>query len=203
MNHTIITIGRQFGSGGRQIAKQLSKKLGFSYYDKELLVKASEESGLATSFLETMDERQASPFFYSLLAGPTTFMWNDQYISTEVMAYQAQQDTIIKIAKNEDCIIVGRCADYILRNEEKLVRIFICADLEDRIHHVMERDHVLEKEARRKIKEMDKSRGAYYNFNTDQKWSDASNYDLCINTSKLGIDKTVDAIITFIHQMIA
>lgn len=202
MQHTLITIGRQFGSGGREIAKQLAQKLGFSYYDKELLVKAAENSGLAASFLESMDERQASPFFYSLLATSDGFMWNDQYISTEVMAYQAQHDTILKIAHEEDCVIVGRCADYILKEEPRLIRVFICANMEDRIHHVMERDSLNEKEARKKIREMDKSRGAYYNFNTDQKWSDASNYDLCINTSRTGVDTTVDLIIDFMHKVL-
>ena len=129
MKHTIITIGRQFGSHGRSIAKQLAKKLEYTYYDKELLVKASQESGLATSFLESMDERQASPFFYSLLSGPTQFMWNDQFISTEAMAYQAQHDTILKVAQEGNCVIVGRCADYILKDQERLVRVFISADL--------------------------------------------------------------------------
>lgn len=202
MKHTIITIGRQFGSHGRSIAKKLSKQLGYAYYDKELLVKASQESGLATSFLESIDERQASPFFYSLLAGPTQFYWNDQYVSTEAMAYQAQHDTILKVAHEENCVIVGRCADYILKQEERLVRIFISADLEDRIRHVMDRDQISEKEARKKIKEMDKSRAAYYDFNTDQKWADVSNYDLCINTSKLSEDQSVETIIYFVHQML-
>lgn len=202
MKHTIITIGRQFGSHGRSIAKQLAKKLGYAYYDKELLVKASQESGLATSFLESMDERQASPFFYSLLAGPTQFMWNDQFISTEAMAYQAQHDTILKVAQEGNCVIVGRCADHILKDQERLVRVFISADLKDRIAHVMERDQITEKEARKKIKEMDKSRAAYYNFNTDQKWSDAANYDLCINTSRLTEEKTVETILHFIHNLL-
>ena len=155
MEHTTITIGRQFGSRGRQIAKELAKRLGFSYYDKELLLKASKESGLSAAFLETMDERQASPFFYSLLSGPTSFLWQDQTISTEFLAYQAQRDTILHLAENEDCVIVGRCADYILKDKKKLVRIFICADEHDRIRHVMERDGIREKKAKKKIKEIE------------------------------------------------
>lgn len=202
MEHTTITIGRQFGSRGRQIAKELAQRLGFSYYDKELLLKASKESGLSAAFLETMDERQASPFFYSLLSGPTSFLWQDQTISTEFLAHQAQRDTILHLAENEDCVIVGRCADYILKDKKKLVRIFICADEHDRIRHVMERDGIREKEAKKKIKEMDKSRGAYYNFNTDQNWSEAKNYDLCINLSKVGLDHAVETILFFIKQVL-
>lgn len=201
MNHTIITIGRQFGSGGRQIAKEIAKQLGFSYYDKELLVKISEASGLATSFLESLDERQSSPFFYSLMNSPASFVWDDHLLSTDLLAHKAQRETIQKIANEEDCVIVGRCADYILRDQPGLIRIFICATYEDRVQHVMQRDNITEKEAKKRIKEMEKSRAAYYNFNTDQKWGDASNYDLCINTSQFGFEKTAELIIEFIKQI--
>lgn len=201
MEHTTITIGRQFGSRGREIAKQLAKALNYHYYDKELLVKVAQKSGLTTEFLENTDERQTSPFFYSLLTSPSGLWWNDQYISTEALAHQAQIDTIHNLAQQEDCVIVGRCADYILKEKKQLLRIFICADLQDRIQHIMERDQLSEKEARKKIKEMEKSRSAYYNFNTDQKWADPTNYDLCINISKLGVQKTVDLIIETLHQI--
>ena len=201
MEHTTITIGRQFGSRGREIAKQLAKALNYHYYDKELLVKVAQKSGLTTEFLENTDERQTSPFFYSLLTSPSGLWWNDQYISTEALAHQAQIDTIHNLAQQKDCVIVGRCADYILKEKKQLLRIFICADLQDRIQHIMERDQLSEKEARKKIKEMEKSRSAYYNFNTDQKWADPTNYDLCINVSKLGVQKTVDLIIETLHQI--
>ena len=201
MEYTTITIGRQFGSRGREIAKRLAKTLNYQYYDKELLVKVAQKSGLTTEFLENTDERQTSPFFYSLLTSPSGLWWNDRYISTEALAHQAQIETIHNLAKQENCIIVGRCADYILKEKKKLLRIFICADLKDRIQHIMERDQLSEKEARKKIKEMEKSRSAYYNFNTDQKWADPTNYDLCINVSKLGVEKTVDLIIKTLHQI--
>ena len=201
MEYTTITIGRQFGSRGREIAKRLAKTLNYQYYDKELLVKVAQKSGLTTEFLENTDERQTSPFFYSLLTSPSGLWWNDRYISTEALAHQAQIETIHNLAKQEDCVIVGRCADYILKEKKQLLRIFICADLQDRIQHIMERDQLSEKEARKKIKEMEKSRSAYYNFNTDQKWADPTNYDLCINVSKLGVQKTVDLIIETLHQI--
>ena len=198
MEHTTITIGRQFGSRGRQIAKELAKRLGFSYYDKELLLKASKESGLSAAFLETMDERQASPFFYSLLSGPTSFLWQDQTISTEFLAYQAQRDTILHLAENEDCVIVGRCADYALADNPDCFSVFIHSRMDFRVKRVREYnpEKVFKDDNKVMdfINKIDRKRANYYNYYSNKKWADARSYDLCVDSSILGIDKTVDFI---------
>ena len=167
----IITIGRQFGSGGRVIGHKLAERLGIAYYDKELITLASKESGICGEFFEKADEM-----------------------------FQIQSDVIRKVAAEKSCILVGRCADYILRDNKDCLSVFISASLEDRIRRAMEyNDKLKASDAEEFLRKADKSRASYYNYYTDKTWGTADSYDLCINSSYLGIDKTIDYILSFLQ----
>lgn len=195
MGKIIITIGRQFGSGGREIGKKIAQKLHIPYYDKELLAVAAKESGLALDFLQDMDEKHPHSLLYSLCLGRPNLVMGNCSISVERMASRAQQEAVLHIASQGSCVIVGRAADYILRNESCLFRVFVSADADFRVQRVIKRDGISEDEARDQIRSMDKARSAYYNFNTEQRWGAAQNYDLCLNVSKWGIEGTVGLIL--------
>lgn len=198
MAEIYITIGRQFGSGGREIGHKVAEALGIAYYDKELLAVAAKESGLSHQFLESYDEKPTNSFLYSLVMGQQSLLMGGQEDSVEQMAAKAQREAVLAVAEKGSCVIVGRCADYILRDKPGLVRVFICAGQESRIDRVVHRDGVTAKEAADKIRRMDKTRGAYYSFHTDRKWSEAANYDLCINTDCKGLDAAVETIVHFV-----
>ena len=200
-DNRIVVIGRQFGSGGREIAKKLAAKMDVKCYDDELLTVAAKNSGLCDAWFEQNDEKPNKSFLYSLVMGsysmPAPGLNNAEHpLSFQV--HLAQQNAIREIADREPCVIVGRCADYALREYRKMTSIFIFADLEDRVKRVMEGSQVNEKEARELISKNDKSRASYYNYYSEGKWGDAKNYDLCVNVSRLGIDKTVDMIEQYI-----
>ena len=191
----IITIGRQFGAGGREIGKAVAAKLEIPYYDKELLVVAAKESGLDTRFLENYDERTNS-LLYSLVMGQAgRFYGGHQYDTVETLAARAQREALLSVARNGPCVIVGRCADVILRNEASLLRVFVSANEADRIAHVCKRDGVNENEAAAKLRRMDRERRNYYNGTTDGDWGHASSYDLCLNTSVIGRERCVEIIV--------
>lgn len=190
----IITIGRQFGAGGREIGKQVAAKLGIPYYDKELLVVAAKESGLDSRFLENYDERSNS-LLYSLVMGQASHFYNGaQYDTVESLAARAQREALSAVAAKGSCVIVGRCADVLLKNEAKLLRVFICAEEADRIAHICKRDSVNENEAAARLRRMDRERRNYYNGTTDGEWGSATSYDLCLNTSVVGRERCVDII---------
>ena len=192
----IITIGRQFGAGGREIGKAVAARLEIPYYDKELLVVAAKESGLDTRFLENYDERTNS-LLYSLVMGQAgRFYGGHQYDTVETLAARAQREALLSVARNGPCVIVGRCADVILRNEASLLRVFISANEADRIAHVCKRDGVNENEAAAKLRRMDRERRNYYNGTTDGDWGHASSYDLCLNTSVIGRERCVEIIVS-------
>ena len=191
----IITIGRQFGAGGREIGKAVAARLEIPYYDKELLVVAAKESGLDTRFLENYDERTNS-LLYSLVMGQAgRFYGGHQYDTVETLAARAQREALLSVARNGPCVIVGRCADVILRNEARLLRVFVSANEADRIAHVCKRDGVNENEAAAKLRRMDRERRNYYNGTTDGDWGHASSYDLCLNTSVIGKERCVEIIV--------
>lgn len=198
----IITIGREFGSGGRQIGKQLADLLGIEYYDKELIYLASKESGLCTEFFEKADEKKSGSLLQAFALGfsmnNTGFISND-FLSNESL-FKIQADVIRELAAKKSCIFVGRCADYILRNEKNCTNLFIHSNPEDRIKRIEERHHISEQEARELMHKTDKSRAGYYNYYTDKTWGAASSYDLTINSSILGLDKTAEFIKTFIER---
>lgn len=195
----IITIGRQFGSGGREIGKMVSEKLGISFYDKEIISVAAKESGLCEQIFETHDEKPTSSFLYSLVMdtyslgyGGTGYM--DVPVGQKV--FLAQFDAIKKIAERESCVIVGRCADYALEDYKNVFNVFIHADREERIRRVMNRDNIQkESDAWDTINKSDKRRANYYNYYSNKKWGEAKTYDLCINSSLLGVENAADCII--------
>lgn len=198
----IITIGREFGSGGRQIGEQLADLLGIEYYDKELIYLASKESGLCTEFFEKADEKKSGSLLQAFALGfsmnNTGFISND-FLSNESL-FKIQADVIRQLATQKSCIFVGRCADYILRDEKYCTNLFIHSNPEDRIKRIKERHQISEQEAGELMRKTDKSRASYYNYYTDKTWGVASSYDLTINSSILGLEKTVEFIKTFIER---
>ena len=197
MAEIYITIGRQFGSGGREIGKKVAQTLGIPYYDKELLAVAAKESGLSHEFLKNYDEKPTNSFLYSLVMGQQNLLSGVQGTTVEQLAAKAQRDAVRSVAEKGSCVIVGRCADYILREKEGLVRVFICAEHDARIQRVCHRDGVSEKEAEEKLRKMDKTRASYYSFHTDRKWGAAESYDLCVNSSLRGTDAAAQLILQF------
>ncbi len=196
MEKVIITIGRQFGSGGKEVGKKVAKELGVPFYDKELLAVAAKESGLNAQFLEDYDEKPTNSLLYSIVMGQSHMLMNGNgQISVEQMASRAQRDAVFCVAKKGSCVIVGRCADYILKGKENILRVFISAEDEERIERISKRDNLTREKAADKMRRMDKARKSYYSFNSDGDWGEAANYDLCINISKYGVDKAVDCIL--------
>lgn len=188
----IITIGRQFGAGGRALGKRLSKELGLPYYDKELLSEAAKLSGLSEIYLEQEDERATNSLLYSLVMGTRTLTGQP---TLEELAWDANRRAVESVADRGGCIIVGRCADYVLRERTNLLRLFILDDLDQRIRHVSERDHITPEQAEQKIRKMEKMRAAYYNSHTDSRWGAAESYDLCLNVSRIGRERVVRIIL--------
>ncbi len=191
MNY-IITIGRQYGSGGRFIATKLAEELGIKFYDQELISKAAEESGMSKTFFESYDERKDS-FFTGVI--PSTF-GVDLTIGQKV--FLAQFETIKKIAETESCVIVGRCGNYILENYPNACHIFIHAPFDSRVERAIKYYSVEPNKARDVITKMDKKRANYYNFYTDSKWGNCDSYDLTIN-SDIGVEECVKVIKNFVE----
>lgn len=200
MEKLIVTIGRSFGSGGRTIGKKLAEQLGVAYYDKELINLASKESGIRGEFFEKADERSGSLLKALAMGFSTnnTIFQGSDYLSNESL-FRIQSDAIRKVAAEGPCVLVGRCADYILRENPDCISVFISASLQDRIRRAMEYNHIGEKEAEEYIRKADKSRASYYNYYTDKIWGAAQSYDLCVNSSLYGIDKTVELLKSFIE----
>lgn len=198
-DHVIITIGRQFGSGGHEIGKKLAADLNYQLFDKELLKMQAQHSGIAEKVLESYDESPTNSLLYSIVMDVYPSM---NYVGTSLnqQIYQAQFDTIRKLKDVGDCVIVGRGADYILRDYEKLVTVFIHADLDERIRRVAEYEHISEDKAKDLILKADKKRASFYNFQTENKWGHASSYQLCINSSSVGYDGAVEMIKDFVEM---
>ncbi len=201
MEKVIVTIGRQLGSGGRTIGKKLAEQMGIAYYDKELINLASKESGICGEFFEKADERNSGSLLKSLAMGFTmnnAVFQSSDYLSNESL-FQIQSDVIRKVAAEGSCVLVGRCADYILREEKNCFSVFISANTEDRIRRTMEYNRTDEREAAEFIRKADKSRASYYNYYTDKVWGAAGSYDLCINSSRYGVERTIAFIRAFVE----
>ncbi|MCY7007758.1 cytidylate kinase-like family protein [Fusobacterium simiae] len=187
----IITIGREFGSGGRTIAKMIGEKLGIKVYDNELLIKIAEESGLAHAYVA---ERSENLTLSDLIGRSLSGFGNYNQVLVEDHLWKMQSEVILGLAEKETCIIVGRCADYILKEKANCLKVFIYASLEERINRIVsvygESDIAPEK----RLKDMDKRRSSFYNYFTDMKWGDPHNYDICLNSGILGFEKCVDII---------
>ncbi len=201
--NTVITIGRQFGSGGHEIGEQVAEYFGIQCLDKELLSKAAKESGFCEEMIQNHDERPTNSFLYNLVMDTYSFGYNaahfvDMPISHKV--FLAQFDTIKKIADEGPCVIIGRCADYALSEKKNCVRIFIYGNEDEKTKHVMEKYNIDAAKAKEMCMKKDKQRQSYYNYYSSKKWGRADSYDLCVNSSVLGINGTVKLITQYVED---
>ena len=201
--NTIITIGRQFGSAGHEIGEKVAAYFNVKCYDKELLTRAAKESGFCEEMIQNHDERPTNSFLYNLVMDTYSFGYNtssfvDMPISHKV--FLAQFDTIKKIADEGPCVIVGRCADYALADHPNSLHIFIYGDEETKTKRVMEKYDLNENKAKEMCIKKDKQRQSYYNYYSSKKWGRADSYDLCINSSVLGVEGTVKLIIQYVED---
>lgn len=196
-----INIGRQLGSGGREIGEELAKRLNIPFYDKELITIASQESGLAKEFFERADETTGFPFTSALFGLRSTFVGDeyiDNYLGNESL-FRIQSDVIRELNQKESSVFVGRCADYILRDNPRAVNVYIHADIYHRIKRVAESNLLSEKKARDMIEKTDKRRASYYNYYTSKKWGRADSYHLSFNSS-IGISNSVEFIEQYVRM---
>ena len=189
----LITIGREFGSGGREFGRRLAEELNIDYYDKEIVTEISKHTSLSEEYVHRVMESQPHQL-YPITIGQT-ISYVDSYPLQQIQSvYQAQTDIIKSLAEKSDCVIVGRCADYILR-DYKPFRIFVYADMDSRVQRRFERspeeEHYTDKQMKKRIHKIDKNRAKYYEFYTGQKWGYRKNYDLCVNTTDVSIKDTV------------
>lgn len=201
--NTIITIARQFGSAGREIGEKVADHFDIKCYDKELLTRAAKESGFCEEMIESHDERPTNSFLYNLVMDTYSFGYNassfmDMPISHKI--FLAQFDTIKKIASEGPCVIVGRCADYALGDYKNCINIYIYADEKTKINRIMKKYSLTEPKAKEMINKKDKQRQSYYNYYSSKKWGHADSYDLCINSSLLGVEGTVKLIIQAVED---
>lgn len=194
--NTIITIGRQCGSGGREIGIALSKELNIPYYDKELLKRAAKESGLCEEVFEQFDEKPTNSLLYSIVMDPYSLGVNTNGLNMPInhKVFLAAFDTIKKIADEGPCVMIGRCADYALSDYPNVVNFFLFAPLEFRIEKVQARMDISKDKAKDFVIKTDKQRASYYNYYSTKKWGKMESYDYCLDTSVLGIDGTVELI---------
>lgn len=198
----IITIGRQFGSGGSEIGKRLAKDLDLGYYDKNILRMDSEESGIKESYFHLNDERAGNKLLYRIIKNLVPDQGAPSFGADLVSAdnlFRFQSEVIRKVAAEQSCVILGRCADYVLEGNEGLVRIFLYADMEARIARIRGKDWYEEKDIVKNIKKTDKERRDYHRYYTGRSWENVENYDLMLNTATLGIDGSVEAVKDYIR----
>ena len=194
----VITIGRQCGSGGKKIGETVAQRLGVKCYDKELLTLAAKNSVLCEELFETHDEKPTSSFLYSLVMDTYSMGYsNSAYMDMPLnhKIFLAQFDTIKKLADEESCVIVGRCADYALAEYPNVVSVFVTGNDEERIEYLKQLYKVETAKAKDIMVKTDKKRASYYNYYSSKKWGDSRSYDLCINSSSVGIDGAVDMIL--------
>ncbi len=201
-NKCIITIARQFGSGGRYVGEKLAQKLNIDFYDKELISIAAKESGINKEIFDNVDETAANSLLYSLSMGlysfgNSAFAMGDLPINDKL--YMLQHQIIKDLAAKGPCVIVGRCGDYVLKDNPNCISVYIHADIEYRKKRAVEIHNIDENRAETIINKTDKTRANYYSFYTGQKWGASQNYDLCIDSSKLSEDQIVDLIISYIN----
>ncbi|MCI1931722.1 MAG: cytidylate kinase-like family protein [Clostridia bacterium] len=190
MSKVIVTIGRQYGSGGRRIGELVAKELGISFYDKELITETAKKSGYSEEVLKNNDEKPTGSFLYSIVIGAN----GGDSLPLDNKLFLAQFDTIKDIASKNSCVIIGRCADYALEERNDVFNVFIYSDVEKRIKRVVEEYGVEEKKAADIINKTDKKRASYYNFYSGKKWGKAESYNLCIDSGKFGIENTAKII---------
>ena len=196
MENRVITIARSYGSGGRKMGRLLAKELGYEYYDREILRIASDESGISEELFRQADEKQRIPLFRiarEVYTGEVIPPDSDDFISNEnLFRYQAK--IIRELAATRNCVIVGRCANFILRGRDNVLNVFVTAPVVACVRRVMETDGLNLEEAEKKIKKIDKRRADYFKYFTGRQWRDAALYDLCLNTGHMSEQKCVDIV---------
>lgn len=204
MENYVITIGRELGSGGKSIGEMMAKELGIPVYDRRLIMMAAQESGLAPEVFEKADEIPGKGLMSHILRGLSSpfASFNSLYnnsMSKESL-FQVQADIIRQKAAQESCIIVGRCSDYILREHPRHLDIFVRANYEDRVAQLMRRHQCTDKEAKELIERIDEMRSEYHNFYAETNWGDSRAYDICVNSSTLGIEGTAELLLSFVRK---
>ena len=201
MDNHVITIARSYGSGGRKMGRLLAKELGYEYYDREILRIASDESGISEELFNKADEHKRMPLFRiarEVYTGEVIPPDSDDFISNEnLFRYQAK--IIRELAATRDCVIVGRCANFILRGRENVINVFVSAPVVDCVHRVMDTDGLNLEEAEKRIKKIDKRRADYFKYFTGRQWHDAGLYDLCLNTGHMSEQKCVDVVRAYMN----
>lgn len=198
----IITISRQYGSGGREIGAKLAEKLGIMFYDNELITRAAKESGFSEAAFEHAEMKANNSLLYSIAMGMNAYGNQDigfTHLSLDDQLYLAQSNVIRKVASESPCVIVGRCADYVLRDLDNVVHIFVWADLENRKQRAINVYQMKPVKAEEEILKIDKRRANYYNYHANEKWGRAENYHLSIKSDYIGIDNSVDCILRFLE----
>ncbi|MDF2483886.1 MAG: hypothetical protein K0R46_54 [Herbinix sp.] len=197
----IITISRQYGSGGRVIGEKLAGKLGIPFYDKELISRAAKESGFAEAAFENAEKKASNSLLYSLAMGMNAYGNQDigyTHLSLDDQLYLAQSNVIRKVAEEGPCVVVGRCADYVLRDFNNVVNIFIWADIEARKKRAIEQYNLKANKAEEEILRTDRRRANYYNYHASEKWGKAENYHLSIRSDYVGVDNAVECILNYL-----
>ena len=200
----IVTISRQYASGGREVAEKLAMEYGIPCYDRALIARAAKESGFAEAAFDNVEMKATNSLLYSIAMGMNAYGSPDigyTHLSLDDRIYIAQSDIIRKVADEGPCIIVGRCADYVLRERKDVINIFIWSSMPFRIKRAVERDGVEEDKAEETIIRMDKRRANYYNYHAVEKWGTVTNYHLALQNDFRGVDKTVEVIKQFINSM--
>ena len=198
---TVITIGREFGSGGHEIGQKLAERLGIKCYDKELLELAAKESGLCQELFASQDEKPTNSFLYSLVMDTYSLGYSNSYVDMPInhKVFLAQFDAIKKLAQKESCVIVGRCADYALEYDPFAVSVWVKASLDKRVDRIKKMYDLSESKATDLIQKTDKRRASYYNYYSSKKWGEAKSYDLCLDSGELGIDGSIELILKYIE----
>lgn len=197
----IITINRQYGSGGREIGRKLAEQLDIPFYDNEIISRAAKETGFSETAFETVEDKATNSLLYSIAMGMNVFTNQDMGfagLSLDDRIFLAQSNVIRKVANEGSCVIVGRCADYILKDLDHVINLFISADLDFRMKRAREIDHIAPEHAAETVLKKDKSRGNYYRYHAGERWDNVFNYDLVLRSDLVGIDKSVECIKNYI-----
>ena len=198
----IITIARQYGSAGREIGEKVAAALGIPLYDKELIKEAASKGDLNEEVLKNADEQAANSLLYTLAMGSNilgTTMNFGYKMPINDKLFILQSEVIKEYAAKGSCVIIGRCADYVLREHDNVVKVYIYADYERRVERAVERHDLTEQKAKQMVTKVDKSRANYYSFYSGEKWGLVDNYDLCINSTNLSVEQAVDIILSYIN----
>lgn len=200
----IVTVSREAYCGGDEFAKMLADKAGFKFYDREIISLASQKSGIHEEHFESVEKKPTNSILYSVVMG--MYSSRGAYVKlddvlTDDKIYKVQADIIRDMAAQGNCVFVGRCSDYILRNNEKCFNIFLRGDLDDRVKRAMDEQNTSEAEAKKIVSRADKKRRSYYNYYTNREWGNINNYDIALNLSKISEKDAVDVILNYLEKV--